>query len=90
MESIKVIINFVFASALVINALVFIPQAIKIFREKGAKNVSLVTFLGFLGTQFAVVLHGLIVHDYILVGGYLLSMLTCGSVILLVIKYKKA
>lgn len=82
-------IEFFFSIALFVNAFLFIPQAIKIWQDKSAKGVSLVTFVGFLIIQFAVLLHGLINKDYLLVLGYLLSMFTCGAVIYLAIKYRK-
>ena len=86
---IKNIIEFVFSIALFINALLFIPQILKIVREKSAKSVSLLTFLGFLLIQLAVVLHGIISRDYLLVAGYLFSMVTCGSVVALILFYRK-
>lgn len=81
------VVEFIFGSALFINSLLFIPQAIKIYKEKNAKDVSLLTFLGFLLIQLAIVLHGIINQDYLLVIGYLLSMLTCGAVVALVFIY---
>lgn len=83
------VINLVFSLALFINAALFIPQALKIFREKTAKGVSLLTFGGFLLIQFTVVLHGLIIHDLILVLGYVLSMITCGAVFFLALLYRR-
>lgn len=83
----KNIIEFIFASALFFNAVIFIPQAIKIWKEKTAKGVSLWTFLGFLITQLAIVLHGIIAKDYTLVAGYLFAMFTCGMVVILVLIY---
>jgi two-component system, OmpR family, aerobic respiration control sensor histidine kinase ArcB len=83
------IIELVFSSALFMNALLFIPQAARIFREKTAKSVSLFTFFGFLLIQLATVFHGIIHHDPILVIGYLASMLTCGSVVALILLYNK-
>jgi two-component system aerobic respiration control sensor histidine kinase ArcB len=84
----KEVIELLFSSGLFINALLFIPQAIKIFKEKSAKSVSLSTFVGFLLIQFAVVLHGVINHDSLLIIGYLLSMITCGAVVILSIIYR--
>lgn len=85
----KNIVEFIFSFALFINALLFIPQAVRIFREKAAEEVSLLTFLGFLLIQFAIVLHGIINRDYLLVVGYLFSMLTCGVVVSLIVIYNK-
>jgi uncharacterized protein with PQ loop repeat len=67
----------------------FIPQAIQIIREKSAKGVSLLTFLGFLLIQFTIVLHGFVVKDHLLVIGYIVSMVTCGTVIALVLRYRQ-
>ena len=89
MITIREIIEFIFISSLFVNALLFIPQAIKIFHDKSAKDISLFTFLGFLIIQSAIVLHGVIVKDYLLLVGYLLSMLTCGTVVALIIIYRK-
>jgi two-component system aerobic respiration control sensor histidine kinase ArcB len=83
----KNIIDLIFGSALFFNALIFIPQAIKIWKEKTAKGVSLWTFFGFLITQFFIVLHGIIHKDYILAAGYFFAMFTCGAVVFLVLIY---
>jgi len=85
----KDLIEFAFGSALFINALLFIPQAIKIFKTKSTKGVSFITFFGFLLIQLAVVLHGVIHQDYVLVVGYLVSMITCGAVVALILTYGK-
>jgi two-component system aerobic respiration control sensor histidine kinase ArcB len=89
MNAINYIIEFVFSAGLIFNALLFIPQALKIIREKSAKGVSFFTFFGFLLIQSTIVLHGIIAHDHFLVAGYLFSMLTCGSVVALILFYKK-
>lgn len=83
------IINVIFGAALFINALLFIPQSIKIFKLKTAKGVSLLTFLGLLIIQFAIVCHGIIQKDRVLIVGYVLSMLTTGLVVGLTLFYKK-
>ncbi|EKD46098.1 MAG: sensory histidine-kinase / response regulator, partial [uncultured bacterium] len=88
MTIVKNTIEFIFGSALFINALIFIPQAIRIFREKTAQGVSLLTFAGFLFIQLTIVLHGIINQDYLLAAGYLLSMVTCGLVVFLTLIYK--
>lgn len=86
---IRNVIEFIFAAALFLNAVLFIPQALKIYTEKSARSVSLITFLGFLIIQVAIVSHALLVHDYLLMGGYVLSLVTCGSVVALAFFYKK-
>lgn len=89
MDIIRNVIEFIFSSALFVNALLFIPQAVRIFKEKTTQGVSLLTFAGFLFIQFTIVLHGIINQDYLLGFGYLLSMLTCGAVVALLLFYKK-
>jgi len=88
MVNIRYVIELIFSLALFINALIFIPQIITILRKRSAKDVSALTFSGFFLIQFAIVLHGIINHDRLLVFGYLLSMLTCGSVVFLIFLYK--
>ena len=90
MLSIHGVVNSIFSVALFINAALFIPQAIHIVKNKTAAGLSLLTFLGFLCIQAAVVLHSIIIRDYLLLGGYLLSMLTCGVVVTLIFIYKKS
>ncbi len=85
---INTIVEFVFGAALFINALLFIPQSIRIFRERTAQSVSLTTFVGLLLIQLAIVLHGIIVHDPLLIWGYVISMVTTGLVVVLTIKYR--
>lgn len=82
-------IDFIFIAALFLNALLFIPQAIRIFKQKHAQNVSVITFLGFLLIQLAIILHALIVRDTILLIGYVLSFITCGSVVTLILFFRK-
>lgn len=89
MAIIRDVIEFVFSTALFINALLFIPQIIRIVKTKSAKNVSLTTFLGFLLIQIAIILHGIITHDVILIAGYLISVLACGTVVILIIIFDK-
>ncbi len=86
-DLLKNIIEVTFSLALLINALLFIPQALRIFKEKSAAGVSLLTFLGFLLIQFVIVLHGVLHQDYPLIIGYLLSMLSCGVVVMLILFY---
>lgn len=85
----KNIIEFVFGIGLFVNAALFVPQAIRLFKEKSAHDVSMMTFLGFLLIQLTIVLHAYIVKDMLLLSGYLLSMLTCGTVVVLIFLYRK-
>lgn len=84
MSSIEGLVQLGFSISLLVNALLFIPQIITILKSKSVKGVSLVTFAGFNLIQLFTLLHGIYVHDYLLAGGYLLSLLTCGMVTCLV------
>lgn len=81
------IIEAGFSLGLVVNALLFIPQILAIIRKKSAQGVSLITFLGFNIIQLFTFFHGLMLQDYVLAIGYLLSILTCGTVSALVVYY---
>lgn len=82
------IVSVIFAVGLFINALLFIPQALKIARNKKAKNLSLLTFLGFCATQASAVLYGYFKKDSLLIFGYMLALLTCGTVTTLIFMYR--
>ncbi len=81
--------EIIFSSALFINALLFIPQFIKILKEKTAQEVSLLTFVGFWLIQATIVWHGFLQRDWWLVWGYIFSMFTCGAVIVGIILYRQ-
>lgn len=88
MDILSKAVSTLFGLALFINALLFIPQALKIFREKKSNEISLSTFFGFLFIQLIAVCYGVIHNDYILAIGYLLSMITCGAVVIFTLMYK--
>ncbi len=81
-------IEFVFACGLFTNAVLFIPQAREIYRAKSAQGQSLLAFAGFNIIQLFTALHGYIHNDYILLIGSALSLVTCGTVTVLIICYK--
>ncbi len=73
-------IEIFFSIAMFVNAALFIPQAVKVYKNKNARSLSLITFAGFNLIQLAVVLHGWIHKDWFLVIGMSLSIITCFSV----------
>lgn len=82
------IVQYGFSISLLINAALFIPQIITLIKKKSAVGVSLITFAGFNVIQLFTMLHGLLEKDYLLAGGYLLSIITCGWVSCLIVYYK--
>ncbi len=81
--------EFAFALGLLINAVLFIPQAYKLLQKKDAQEISLVTFVGFWLIQLITAIHGYQRQDYVLFAGYLLAMITCGWVIVLTFYYQQ-
>lgn len=81
-------VEFLFAISLFVNALLFIPQAWRLYQQKESREVSLITFIGFWIGQLLTVFHALIKHDWILFGGYMFTLITCGTVVILTIKYR--
>ena len=86
--NIKYIVEISFSVSLFVNAVIFIPQALRILINKDTKNVSFTTFFGFWLIQLVTTLHGFLHQDYLLAYGTLLSMITCGYVIWLLVYYK--
>jgi MtN3 and saliva related transmembrane protein len=82
--SFRQFVDLIFSLGLFFNAVLFIPQAIAVFRSKSSQGLSLLTFGGFNVMQFFTALHGYLVKDYILMSGFLLRFLTCGVVTFLI------
>jgi len=89
METLKNIVSVLVAIAGFANALLFVPQALRIWRGKNADGVSLTTFGGFLLFQLTFVTHGILHGDWALVSGMGSSFLTCGAVVALAIRYRQ-
>jgi len=83
----KDIIARVFGSGMILNAGLFIPQAVHLCRTKTAQGVSAPSSIGFNLRQFTGVLHGWFQGDRALMFGMPASLITCGSVTLLATRY---
>lgn len=84
----KQIVAVIFGLGLLGNALLFVPQAIAVWRKKTDEGISLITFGGFSLLQIIAIVHGTYQHDPSLVLGMAASLLTCGTVTLLTIHYR--
>ena len=82
------VIDIIFGAGLLINALLFVPQAIRLFKKKESKDLSLTTFVGFCLTQLSAVIYGYLHHDYILMSGYILALATCSTVTVMIFIYR--
>ena len=78
----------IFLFALIVNALLFLPQLIKLIKAKHSDGVSLTMFVGFLLIQLAIILHSIIKKDVILFIGVGLNFLTCLSIVIRIIMLK--
>ncbi len=85
---VNIFIESGFSISLFVNAVLFIPQIIRIHTTKDAKEVSFITFFGFWLIQLFTVLHAFIRKDYILMFGYVFSMITCGYIVGLIVYYR--
>ncbi len=84
----KEIVAVAFGLGLLGNALLFVPQAIAVWRKKTDEGISLVTFGGFCLLQILGVVHGVYQHDNSLIVGLGASFLTCGTVTFLTVAYR--
>jgi MtN3 and saliva related transmembrane protein len=81
-------VAFIFGLGMVLNAALFVPQAVHLWRTKTAQGVSTLSFAGFNILQAIGTLHGYFEHDYAMIG-MLASLLTCGSVTVLAARYSR-
>lgn len=82
------IVEWMFSLGLLINAILFIPQALTLYRHKQGNELSLATFAGFNVTQLLTIGHGYFAHDYRLMVGIFCSLVTSGLVTWLIIYYR--
>ena len=86
----KDLVAFVFGLGLFANALIFVPQAVQIWRVKRADSISLATFAGFNVLQTIGAVHGYFQHDLALLVGMIASLATSGTVTVLTVVYRRA
>lgn len=81
-------IEIFFTVAAIGNSLLFIPQIIRLLKEKHAREVSFITFFGFNVINVAYLLHGLVKNDHILLITSGLSTLANSIVTLQILYYR--
>lgn len=86
---IRMLVELLFSCALFGNAVLFIPQAVKLYQQKSAQGHSLFMFVGFSIIQLLTILHAYFERDWVLMVGYVLAFLTCGAITLQLFLYKK-
>lgn len=86
----KEIVAYLFFLGLLCNAALFVPQTLRILRNKSAQDVSVVTFAGFCVLQLIGIWHGYLQGDKYLLGGMLASFISCGTLTALALIYRRA
>ena len=84
----KIIVDVLYTLALFANAILFLPQAYRLYQKKHARDVSLVTFFGFNIIQVLSILNGVYYKDHALIYGSIPGFFTCGLVVLLIVFYR--
>lgn len=82
------LIEVLFGFGLTINAALFIPQILRLFKTKNTEGLSILTFLGFNCIQVLGILHCYFNKDYFPMLGWIASLCACGSITLLIMLYK--
>ena len=85
----KDIVAWLFGLGMGLNALLFVPQALSIWRTGRTEGVSLVTFGGFNALQDPMEDPQCLQRDWSLTAGMAVSLVTCGSVTLLTLVYRR-
>ncbi|NCX93259.1 MAG: hypothetical protein EBX40_01100 [Gammaproteobacteria bacterium] len=88
MSWLELIVNTIFGFGLFINGLFFIPQIIRLFRERSSTHLSAITFCGFCGIQISQILYGKLHHLPIMMWGNAFSLLFCGLTTFLLFYYR--
>lgn len=86
--NVKYIVEVAFGLGLIAKALMFAPQAWKLYKAKKSDELSLLTFLGLSIMQLLTVLHAYFNHDRLLMIGVLLSFIFCSSVTFMIVFYR--
>jgi MtN3 and saliva related transmembrane protein len=84
----KEAVAVIFGLGLLCNALLFVPQAVAVWRKKSDEGISLITFGGFSILQAIGIIHGLYQRDLSLTLGMAASLLSCGTVTFLTLFYR--
>jgi uncharacterized protein with PQ loop repeat len=84
----KEAVAVIFGLGLLCNALLFVPQAMAVWRKKTDEGISLITFGGFSILQAIGIIHGLYQRDLSLTLGMAASLLSCGAVTFLTLFYR--
>lgn len=89
MDALILFLDYGFAIALFVNAMLFLPQIIRLWQKKDSQDISLLTFLGFNVINLMSLIHGIIKHDPYMIVGYSISFVMNTVTSFLIVKYRK-
>jgi MtN3 and saliva related transmembrane protein len=75
-------------AACTVTALTFLPQVIKTWKEKSAKNVSLMMFLIAFANEVMWIAYGVLRNDMVIIITNVIMIIMCSIMISLKLKYK--
>jgi MtN3 and saliva related transmembrane protein len=76
-------------AACAVTALTFLPQVIKTWKEKSAKNVSLLMFLIAFINEVMWIAYGVLRNDMVIIVTNVIMIIMCSTMIVLKLKYNK-
>ena len=82
------IVESAFGLCWILNAALFIPQIMLLYQKKNSSEISLLMFCCFNLIQIITIIHGYIKKDYLLIFGFVLSLIASGIVTILMIVYR--
>ena len=89
MQWIDYFIEIYFIVGTTVNVLLFIIQAIKVYKVKDSTGLSFITFFGFNLIQLSTILYGIIRNDILLTYGYIAAFIACGAITLMIPYYRR-
>jgi MtN3 and saliva related transmembrane protein len=75
-------------AACAVTALTFLPQVIKTWKEKSAKNVSLMMFLIAFANEVMWIAYGVLRNDMVIIVTNVIMIVMCSIMISLKLRYK--
>ena len=82
------VLKYVGFFAALCTTIAFLPQAIKVYKTKSTKDISLLMFLIFTIGVFSWLIYGLIINDYPVILANAITLILSLFILLYKIKYK--
>ena len=91
-NTIKMILNFIIKYigffAAICTTIAFLPQAIKVYKSKSTKDISLSMFIIFTGGVFSWLIYGIVISDFPLILANATTLILSLFILFYKIKYK--